>query len=1172
MTQESIDERRKRLLGIPSDTEDVATRRERLTGTTEDVDARRTRLVGTQEPSFSPSGQPLQPLSPEDIQSRGRSGFIDATLGGVGRLFDAIAAPGAGTIAEVSGNLQGPQQFLLPPFLQQAVQFINSGIPESFTQALQEERQRVPGTIQHFPVVSNARAFARTREDFPLAQRLALEVAGDPLNVPITKLARAGVGAAIGAAQSLRATAPEIVSRTSEEVVQQLLTREIRQVPELLPSPENVVVEGQNFTTQELIESGKINRSVGEFLDITASGENELSMTLRGLRNRIDRDPSSLQNDTIADIVLRHTDLAESELNNIPRVVDALGQASEAAATRSRNASLRAQDARNLEKADAIERGLKNIGRGISRQEGLPTIGQAQFLPTQIRRGLPESLRPGAAPSVVDDVPVERTFTTVQEKLVAFVDDATPIRESADEAKRVALGKRVAIGRRQREQEPDILLRQRQFTRSLSGELPGARDFEPTFGFTDDEQRALFQMIEDFFPDVAKNQTDFLLSDTNKALDTILLGEVPQPAELRKLESVFGPDVIKALRGKRSLKRRVKEEAKDLINFPRALKTAYDVSAPLRQGLMLAVGHPRRFTQATVDMFKALAKESNALAVTDYIVKHENLPASRSSGLFLAERIGDTGNLNAAEEAFMSRWAEKIPGIKQSQRAYTTFLNKLRFDVWNDQYQRWFTEFAPNELGISAAESTRRLNEVAERSRQWADFVNKASGRGPLGSLEKYKDLMNLGFFAPRLVSSRITLPFTLATHNKIRGLIAKDLAAAVAGIGGVISLANLSGQVDVEADPRSTDFGKIRLGPARVDLMAGFQPLIRYTAQIGSGQRKSTGTGNINDLDFRERAKVGGTFFRSKLSPQAQFVFDGVTGTTFIGEEATPTRLGVNLFAPLSPLDILEGYQQNGLLGASIAATSLLGTSVQTYRTVNDAAIDNFGVQYQELWPYERNVARGLWQLKRATEPTGDFARLEELDLAQQQDLADIASGFLIKRDENGTEVSRRRLRRRDRVNQYFRVIASYASARREVALQAFGQQQAGEEFVPDSPDPQKAALGEYFKALDDAKISDALFDSDGFNRQVALLERGWTQSQRQYVAANTHQTDVPAALLRILPSRTRRRIRRSIMARDEQDKRRDSATPAPEPEVPDIIDIPTESIDERRRRLIGG
>ena len=431
--------------------------------------------------------------------------------------------------------------------------------------------------------------------------------------------------------------------------------------------------------------------------------------------------------------------------------------------------------------------------------------------------------------------------------------------------------------------------------------------------------------------------------------------------------------------------------------------------------------------------------------------------------------------------------------------------------------------------------------ELFQRSRQWADFVNKATGRGPLGPLENFAPIMNMAFFAPRLVSSRITLPFTLATHNKIRGLIAKDLAAAAASVGTVISLLNLTNAVDVEVNPRSSDFGKIRVGPTRVDVMAGFQPLIRYATQIGTGQVKSTGTGRVRDLDARDRAQTFLRFMRSKLSPQAQIIVDSLTGSSFIGEETTPARLGLGLFEPLSEQDIREGYRENGLTGAAISATSLLGTSTVSYQTVNDAAEDNFGVGYQELWPYERNVARGLWQLTRATEPTGTFARLEELDEKQQKDLQDVAEGFL--KNEDGS--IRRRLTARERVNAYFDIVGTYATARRVTALEAFGERQAGEEFTPNSQDPQKRALGQYFVALDTAKVSEALFDNEGFNRELATLERNWTQSQRSYVAANTHQTDVPPLLLRLLPQRTRTRIRQSQQARDRHDAVRQSNSP---------------------------
>ena len=47
------------------------------------------------------------------------------------------------------------------------------------------------------------------------------------------------------------------------------------------------------------------------------------------------------------------------------------------------------------------------------------------------------------------------------------------------------------------------------------------------------------------------------------------------------------------------------------------------------------------------------------------------------------------GKLSSKEDLYLSRLAEKIPGIAQSERAFTTFLNQQRRLVFETQAKKW---------------------------------------------------------------------------------------------------------------------------------------------------------------------------------------------------------------------------------------------------------------------------------------------------------------------------------------------------------------------------------------------------------------------------------------------------------------------------------------------------
>jgi hypothetical protein len=116
------------------------------------------------------------------------------------------------------------------------------------------------------------------------------------------------------------------------------------------------------------------------------------------------------------------------------------------------------------------------------------------------------------------------------------------------------------------------------------------------------------------------------------------------------------------------------------FNAARAVMTSFDFSAVLRQGGFIALAHPVRAAKSLGPMFRAFASEQSAHRINAEIADRPNAPLYARSKLHLSE-LG--GALNAKEEAFMSRWVERIPFVKGSARAYTTFLNKLRADSFD---------------------------------------------------------------------------------------------------------------------------------------------------------------------------------------------------------------------------------------------------------------------------------------------------------------------------------------------------------------------------------------------------------------------------------------------------------------------------------------------------------
>jgi len=416
-------------------------------------------------------------------------------------------------------------------------------------------------------------------------------------------------------------------------------------------------------------------------------------------------------------------------------------------------------------------------------------------------------------------------------------------------------------------------------------------------------------------------------------------GKVPTKNEIKLLKDVFGEDFTKTILEKQPLLDKFKEAGYQLANIPRSLMASFDLSAPLRQGLFL-IGKPKQFFSAFAKQFKAFASEKAYKALGDEIVSRPTYKLMRDNKLAITE-LGSS--LTTREEAFMSNWAEKIPGIgkvvRASSRAYTGFLNKLRADVFDDFVKKGI------KLNI---EDPKFLKDAA-------DFVNHATGRGRLPKgLEDSAMALNSIFFSPRLTMSRLNLiyPYYYAKLNpQVRKEALKSLftfASTAASVAGLLKLAG----ADIETDPRNADFMKPKFGNKRYDILGGFQQPIRVAAQLISGKIISSTTGKTMTLGEGykplTRAGIISRFFEYKTSPIASFAISLIKGQTSIGEKVDiPTEVG-NRFIPMVVQDAIELYKEEGAEGIPLAIPAIFGVGVQSYGGVE--SYDLQGRKYPEL------------------------------------------------------------------------------------------------------------------------------------------------------------------------------------------------------------------------------
>jgi len=468
---------------------------------------------------------------------------------------------------------------------------------------------------------------------------------------------------------------------------------------------------------------------------------------------------------------------------------------------------------------------------------------------------------------------------------------------------------------------------------ALKGALPEAdiTPIEP--GLTVDEVKELFEMIR---------QSDlryFTKLNTNTALSKLLNGKIPTSGELELLERMFGKELGEALAALRSMGQKAWDTAMSILNLPRAILASFDLSAPLRQGALLFWGQPKQSLPAFKPMLQAFVSKDKAGMIDQIINSGKYAELRRDAGLYIAPLGEATPKIRQREEAFMTRYARYIPGISHSERAYVTYLNKVRADVFDSYASQWEGQ-----------------GKTMEDYKKLADAINIMTGRGPLGKLTGIGDILNVGFFSPRYISSRIMLPYEFVrTTPLVRKMMAKNILAFIMAnmaIFGLIYLGVKSSGEDIsmETDPRSSDFGKIKIGNTRLDFWAGFQQYARFVSQLVVSMRKSTTTGEIIEA---KRKDILDWFIRSKLSPAAGLAADILEGETFLGDEFSlePDAVKQQAFQRLVPMfvqDMIEAIQDAGLAGGFMALPALLGVGVQTYGGVGQSAKDELS---QALW-----------------------------------------------------------------------------------------------------------------------------------------------------------------------------------------------------------------------------
>ena len=118
--------------------------------------------------------------------------------------------------------------------------------------------------------------------------------------------------------------------------------------------------------------------------------------------------------------------------------------------------------------------------------------------------------------------------------------------------------------------------------------------------------------------------------------------------------------------------------------------------------------------------------------------------------------------------------------------------------------------------------------------------------------------------------------------------------------------------------DPRSSDFGKIKVGDTRVDVGGGLQQYLVAASRLVKGESVSSTPGKNTSLTeggFAKpsRADILANFAENKLAPVPSYATDLLKNENFAGDKPDPLKEAGRMFLPLGLENAYEGFSVGG-------------------------------------------------------------------------------------------------------------------------------------------------------------------------------------------------------------------------------------------------------------------
>lgn len=421
----------------------------------------------------------------------------------------------------------------------------------------------------------------------------------------------------------------------------------------------------------------------------------------------------------------------------------------------------------------------------------------------------------------------------------------------------------------------------------------------------------------------------------------------PTTSDINYIRKFFGEDMAKAVEDavEEGGTKGWRDVLSNIAGIPRAAMSTLDFSMGGRQGAPVAVRNLKEWASANADSIKYATSNETYEKAMKAIQDDDayELMVDKMGIRFPA--IGK----EAMEGDFISSdYIEKIPlygskGVAGSRRAYDGGLTKLRYNI----AKKWVDDFGGVDTFMKSF-SEKEMKDLGE-------VINTFTGSGGKkgGMIDQHMKTLSNTLFAPRFWAAnlnRLNPVFYARLSPVARKEALKYQSSFYALAGSVLALASAAG-AEVVWDPRSADFAKIKVGNTRYDILGGQQQNIRLAAQLATGQKIDSTTGELRDLGegfVGTRKEIIADTFEGKANPLLGYAMRMLDvdseGNNKYGEHVNPLLEAAKLGVPLNFQGIVETTKDRGNLVAGVGMNlpGFFGAGVQTYgpvETKNKAA-----------------------------------------------------------------------------------------------------------------------------------------------------------------------------------------------------------------------------------------